>query len=68
MSAASPDQDIDASFYPDMKDKVAIVTGGTSGIGLATARAFARQGTRVVIASRKEADQQSTRFRKSSPQ
>jgi NAD(P)-dependent dehydrogenase (short-subunit alcohol dehydrogenase family) len=54
MSAASSDQDIDAPVYPDMKDKVAIVTGGTSGIGLATARAFARQGTRVVIASRKE--------------
>ena len=35
-----------------MQGKVALVTGGSSGIGLATARAFARQGTRVVIASR----------------
>jgi NAD(P)-dependent dehydrogenase (short-subunit alcohol dehydrogenase family) len=42
-------------LYPDLKDKVAIVTGGSSGIGLATAKAFARQGTQVVIASRKEA-------------
>jgi NAD(P)-dependent dehydrogenase (short-subunit alcohol dehydrogenase family) len=38
--------------YPDLQGKVALVTGGSSGIGLATAHAFARQGTRVVIASR----------------
>ena len=41
-------------IYPDMRDKVALVTGGSSGIGLATARAFARQFARVVIASRDE--------------
>jgi len=38
--------------YPDLAGKVALVTGGSSGIGLATARAFARQGCRVMIASR----------------
>ncbi len=32
--------------------KVAIVTGGTRGIGLAVARAYVREGARVVIASR----------------
>jgi NAD(P)-dependent dehydrogenase (short-subunit alcohol dehydrogenase family) len=40
--------------YPDMRGKVALVTGGSSGIGLATARAFAQQGALVVIASRAE--------------
>jgi NAD(P)-dependent dehydrogenase (short-subunit alcohol dehydrogenase family) len=35
-----------------MQGKVALVTGGSSGIGLATAHLFARQGASVVIAAR----------------
>jgi len=33
-----------------LKDKVAIITGATGGIGMATARKFAREGARVVVA------------------
>lgn len=35
--------------YPELKDKRVIVTGGASGIGLATAKRFAGEGARVVI-------------------
>ena len=38
----------------DLSSRVALITGGTSGIGLATARAFANHGSSVVIAARNE--------------
>ena len=39
-----------------IKDQVIVITGASSGIGLATALEAARRGARVVLASRDEAD------------
>jgi NAD(P)-dependent dehydrogenase (short-subunit alcohol dehydrogenase family) len=39
----------------DFKQKVAVITGGASGIGYATARALAREGTRLVLADVEDA-------------
>ena len=39
-----------------LTNKVAIVTGASSGIGRATAKLFAEQGAKVVVAARREAE------------
>jgi len=39
-------------LFMNVRDKVVIITGASSGIGLATARLFAKQGARLALASR----------------
>ena len=48
------------ALYPDLRGKVAIVTGSTRGIGLAIARLLKEQGVRVIINARNSQEVEDT--------
>ncbi|WP_407321704.1 SDR family oxidoreductase [Dickeya ananatis] len=39
---------------PELSDKIAIITGASSGIGYATAKRFAQEGARVIVGARRQ--------------
>src|SRR5690349_1842098 len=56
MSTETPEQNAVAfPIYPDLASKVAVVTGGSGGIGAATCRALAANGVKVAVHGRDEA-------------
>jgi 3-oxoacyl-[acyl-carrier protein] reductase len=48
MNAPSPAADV-AAIIPDLKGKAVLITGASTGIGAAAARAFGRNGARVAV-------------------
>ncbi len=42
-----------AAIYPDLAGKVAVITGGSAGIGAATARLLAASGARIAVSARR---------------
>jgi len=56
-----PDLFIDRSLSGQVKDRVVVVTGGSSGIGQATAKKLASAGAKVVIVARDPEKLESTR-------
>jgi len=56
-----PDLFVDRSLAGHVRDKVVLITGGSSGIGKATALMMAEAGARVIIVARKDSELQETK-------
>ena len=59
--AMTPDLNKGYNMQITMKDRVAVVTGGSKGIGIAVARRFAESGAKVAILARGAADLKAAR-------
>ena len=60
MAHASSTSDLSTSRLFNFKDYVALVTGGSTGLGEMAAQAFVQNGAKVIIASRKKEELQKT--------
>jgi len=61
LSSGFEDRDRENTMNVTMKDRVAAITGGSKGIGLAVARRFAASGAKVAILARGAADLKAAR-------
>lgn len=63
MAHAASSDDLRASSLFDFSSHIALVSGGATGLGEMAAQAFVQNGSRVIIASRKESELKSTTAR-----
>lgn len=61
LSSGTEDRDRENNMQITMKDRVAVITGGSKGLGLAMARRFAESGAKVAILARGAQDLKAAR-------
>lgn len=61
LSSGTEDRDRENNMQIAMKDRVAVITGGSKGLGLAMARRFAESGAKVAILARGAPDLKAAR-------